>query len=287
MKQFLVILMSIMTIHAIAQEKGQMHYLYSADEIPGSTKKQTELEEKDKPKLFAYTDVDKDAKDIVFLVIPGGGYGRVAINHEGHDVAKRLESLGYAAYVLDYRLPKKETMIDKRFGPLQDAQQAMLLIRKQFPKKRLAVIGFSAGGHLAATLSNFSKRSTIKGAKASDLQPDISVLCYPVISMEDGITHQGSKQNLIGPDATSVDTDLFSMEKQVSKKTPPTFLMSAKDDKTVPIENTYRYKASLDKFKIPNELLTYELGGHGFGLKNKTSDVDWFAAMIKWLETLK
>ena len=271
--------------HSKAQDTGQMRYLYGNSEIPKSTVKFDSLDEFDKPKIYVHK-AEHEKKDLVFLVIPGGGYAGVAINHEGHDVAKRLNDLGYSAYVLFYRLPKAEFMEDKRFGPLQDAQYAIAQIRAENPKKKVAVIGFSAGGHLAATLSNLYDRPQTDELKKSNLKPDFSVLCYPVISMDAAITHQGSKNNLIGPDFKDEDIELFSLEKQVDKNNQPTFLMSAKDDKAVPIENSYNYKKALDQNKIPNMIFTYEEGGHGFGLINKTDSRDWFAAMMDWLKTV-
>ncbi|OYD40540.1 alpha/beta hydrolase [Sphingobacterium cellulitidis] len=286
MKKFVFLfILSMIAWHSKAQDTGQMRYLYGNAEIPKSTVKFDSLDEFDKPKIYVHK-AEHEKKDLVFLVIPGGGYAGVAINHEGHDVAKRLNDIGYSAYVLFYRLPKAEFMEEKRFGPLQDAQYALAQIRAENPKKKVVVIGFSAGGHLAATLSNLYDRPQTDELKKSNLKPDFSVLCYPVISMDVAITHQGSKNNLIGPDFKDEDEELFSLEKQVDKNNQPTFLMSAKDDKAVPIENSYNYKKALDQYKIPNMIFSYEEGGHGFGLINKTDSRDWFAAMMDWLKTV-
>lgn len=283
MKNLLLLLLSIMSIHLYAQDTGEMRALYGVDEIPGSLKPVQELEDADIPKLFVHTAADS-SKDIVFLVIPGGGYSHVAINHEGHAVAKRLNDLGYSAYVLRYRLPKTTTMKDKRYGPVQDAQYAMAQIRKDHPNKKIAVIGFSAGGHLAASVSNLFELPQTEALKQVNLRPDFTVLAYPVISFEDAITNKGTKESLIGPDFKPEDVEFFSMENRVSESSQPTFLMSAKDDKTVPIENAYRYAKALNAYNVRNAMFTYEEGGHGFGLINKTNDRDWFAAMMKWLE---
>lgn len=283
MKNLLLLLLSIMSIHLYAQDTGEMRALYGVEEIPGSLKSAQELEDADIPKLFVHTAADS-SKDIVFLVIPGGGYSHVAINHEGHAVAKRLNDLGYSAYVLRYRLPKTTTMKDKRYGPVQDAQYAMAQIRKDHPNKKIAVIGFSAGGHLAASVSNLFELPQTEALKQVNLRPDFTVLAYPVISFEDAITNKGTKESLIGPDFKPEDVEFFSMENRVSESSQPTFLMSAKDDKTVPIENAYRYAKALNAYNVRNAMFTYEEGGHGFGLINKTNDRDWFAAMMKWLE---
>ncbi|MGM1430692.1 alpha/beta hydrolase [Sphingobacterium lactis] len=283
MKNLLLLLLSIMSIHLYAQDTGEMRALYGVEEIPGSLKSVQELEDADIPKLFVHTAADS-SKDIVFLVIPGGGYSHVAINHEGHAVAKRLNDLGYSAYVLRYRLPKTTTMKDKRYGPVQDAQYAMAQIRKDHPNKKIAVIGFSAGGHLAASVSNLFELPQTEALKQVNLRPDFTVLAYPVISFEDAITNKGTKESLIGPDFKPEDVEFFSMENRVSESSQPTFLMSAKDDKTVPIENANRYAKALNAYNVRNAMFTYEEGGHGFGLINKTNDRDWFAAMMKWLE---
>ncbi|WP_156305798.1 alpha/beta hydrolase [Sphingobacterium endophyticum] len=287
MKKYLILfVLSMIAWHTKAQDTGQMRYLYGTKEIPKSKVKVDKLEELDKPKLYVHK-AKLEKKDLVFLVIPGGGYAGVAINHEGHDVAKRLNDLGYSAYVLFYRLPKADLMEDKRFGPLQDAQYAIAQIREENPGKQVAVIGFSAGGHLAGTLSNFFEKPQTEELANANLRPDYSILCYPVLSMDDAITHGGSKQNLIGPDVKPEDVELFSLEKQVDETNQPTFLMSAKDDKAVPIANSYNYQKALNTYNIPNTLFTYEEGGHGFGLINKTDSRDWFATMIDWLKTVK
>src|SRR5690606_21675303 len=181
----------------------------------------------------------------------------VAINHEGHDVAKRLNDLGYSAYVLFYRLPKVETMEDKRFGPLQDPQYAMAQIRAENPNKKVVVIGFSAGRHLAATLSNLYDRPQTEFLEQTNLKPDFSVLWSPVICMAANITLQGSKTTLIGPDFAAEDVVVSSMEKPVDKDNQAAFLMSGRDDKVVPIENSSRSQDSLGLCSIRFPVFTY------------------------------
>ncbi|ERJ58438.1 hypothetical protein M472_06635 [Sphingobacterium paucimobilis HER1398] len=240
------------------------------------------------PALYCYRP-EKQIQTKVFLIIPGGGYSRVAMGHEGHDVAKRLQGLGYASYVLRYRLPVDSQMLDKRIAPLQDAQTAIAYIRKNgkadgIDVGQLGVLGFSAGGHLASTLSTHFDTSYIGETEAGSLRPDFSVLVYPVITMLDGITHQGSKKNLIGPVFKDSDVMRFSNEKQVSPYTPLTYLVHAEDDGGVPIANSLLYQEALNRYGIPNELYRYQLGDHGFGLFNKKEDGDWFAAMLAWLD---
>lgn len=243
--------------------------------------------EKNKPEFYFYKP-EKQINEKVFLIIPGGGYSHVAMGHEGHEVAKRLKDLGYASFVLRYRLPVAEEMVDKRIGPIQDAQSALVYIRQNGKKlgvnvDDVVVIGFSAGGHLASTLSTHFDTSYIGNVDKKLLRPDYSVLVYPVITMTDGITHAGSKKNLIGPDFKEEDVIRFSNERNVNRKTPPTFLVHADDDKAVPIENALMYQENLTKNKIKNKLYRYQKGGHGFGMVNKQEEGDWFADMIVWL----
>lgn len=245
-----------------------------------------------KAEFFAYLP-EGQASEIAFLIIPGGGYARVAIDHEGHDVAKRLQGLGYAAFVLRYRLPDSAQHFDKRIAPIQDAQSAIEYIRTHAPElgqeqiKHVGVLGFSAGGHLASTLStHFATDYRTGQAGGATLRPDFSVLLYPVISMEDGVTHKGSKTNLIGPDYTVDDVNRFSNERNINRNTPPAFLMHAADDKAVPIANSERYLDVLTAHGVAGTLFRYETGGHGFGMYNKTDSRDWFAAMLPWVEGL-
>ncbi len=276
---YTVLFVVLLNYYTLAQEKAALYA-----EIPNATKSAEALGQENIPMLYLY-DV-KGAKDAV-LIIPGGGYQHVAINHEGHEVAKEFNEHGYSAFVLYYRLPKEETMLDRKIGPLQDAQRAMQYIGEHYQFNKVGVLGFSAGGHLAASLSNHFDDLKIDNKAAVKIRPDFSVLVYPVISMEEGITHQGSKKNLLGENPSAADEDYFSLEKQVSKKTPPTFLVHAEDDNAVILANTQRYKAALDKAKVPGAVFLYQAGGHGFGLLNKTDERKWSAEMFNWLKKIK
>ncbi len=257
------------------------------DTIPNATDKDQVLLEKNIPKLFAYTPAESAAKNIAVLVIPGGGYAHIAMDHEGHAVAKELVRNGYSAYVLQYRLPSPNIMRDKSIGPLQDAQRAVQLIRTSNPQfKKVGVIGFSAGGHLASTLVTKFKKEYISNPSHVSLRPDFAGLIYPVISMQNDVTHKGSKINLIGENPSEELVQLFSSDLQVSPEVCPVFFVHAKDDKSVPIENSYRMMAALDKVHVPNTIYVFEQGGHGFGLINKTSEKKWFDAFLSWMSTL-
>lgn len=277
-----MILCSLISL-AKAQEVINLY----VDSIPNSTDKAQVNLEKNVPRLFAYPADKSSAKNIAVLVIPGGGYSHIAMDHEGHAVAKELVKNGYSAFVLQYRLPSPNIMRNKSIGPLQDAQRAVQLIRTLHPElRKVGVIGFSAGGHLASTLITQFKKDYIANSTHVSLRPDFAGLIYPVISMNNDITHRGSRINLIGENPSEDLVRSFSSELQVSPEVCPVFFVHAKDDMAVPIENSYRMIAALDKAKVPNKLYVFEQGGHGFGLINKTSDKLWFDAFLSWLATL-
>lgn len=282
MKRIFMILCALISL-AKAQEVINLY----VDSIPNSTDKAQVNLEKNVPRLFAYPADKSSAKNIAVLVIPGGGYSHIAMDHEGHAVAKELVKNGYSAFVLQYRLPSLNIMRNKSIGPLQDAQRAVQLIRTLHPElRKVGVIGFSAGGHLASTLITQFKKDYIANSTHVSLRPDFAGLIYPVISMNNDITHRGSRINLIGENPSEDLVRSFSSELQVSPEVCPVFFVHAKDDMAVPIENSYRMIAALDKAKVPNKLYVFEQGGHGFGLINKTSDKLWFDAFLSWLATL-
>lgn len=223
------------------------------------------------------------------LICPGGGYSHLAIDKEGYKVAKWLNSIGVAAMVLKYRLPDDRIMTDKKLGPLQDAQQAIRYIRAHAGEwnidvNRVGVMGFSAGGHLAASLATMYDKSTYSNKLSSlSARPDFSVLVYPVISMEDNITHKGSQENLLGKKPSSALKKAFSPQTLVDSNTPPTFLVHATNDKAVPEYNSLVYYRALLDNEVPAELHLYNDGGHGFGLGNTASNKQWPTALENWL----
>jgi acetyl esterase/lipase len=230
----------------------------------------------------------KIANGTSVVIYPGGGYHHLSINKEGYKIAQWLNTLGISAFVLKYRLPSDLTMKDKTIGPLQDAQEAMRMVRRNADKwklnpNKIGVIGFSAGGHLASTLSTkfFEKVYTL--IDNTSARPDFSILIYPVISMQDGITHDGSKENLLGKNASSELIENYSNEKNVDATTPKTFIVHATDDKAVPVENSINYYLALKQNKIPVEMHLYENGGHGFGLGTDGTNKNWSKACENWL----
>ena len=240
------------------------------------------------PTLTVYTPPAGGANGTAVIICPGGGYGILAFNHEGINVAKIFTEWGVTAFVLKYRLPNDAIMIDKTIGPLQDAQRAIQLVRERSAEwninpKHVGIIGFSAGGHLASTSATHFDKPYIDNSSKTKLRPDFAILVYPVISFSNEITHMGSRNNLLGANPTAEQIKLFSNELQVTKKTPPTFLVHAKDDKGVPIENSYAFIRALEKAKVSHDSFFYEKGGHGFGLNNSTSDIKWMDKVKSWM----
>jgi acetyl esterase/lipase len=223
------------------------------------------------------------------VICPGGGYAYLAINKEGFKVAKWLNTLGITAFVLKNRLPSDEIMKDKSIGPLQDAQEAIRYVRRNAEKwaintQKVGVIGFSAGGHLAATLSTHYKDVVYKVTDNISARPDFSLLIYPVISMDEKITHKGSRNNLLGTTPSETTVEKYSNEKQIDGATPPAILIHAIDDKTVPVENSINYFLALKKNSVPAEIHLYQNGKHGFGLGNKgTTSQKWTKQCEEWL----
>lgn len=239
------------------------------------------------PTLTVFEAPKDKATGSAVIICPGGGYRTLAISHEGFDVAKRFNEMGITAFVLKYRLPSDEIMRDKTYGPLQDAQQAMYVVRKgakkfHIKKNKIGVLGFSAGGHFAATLITHYGDLKIINPEKIDLKPNFAVLIYPVISFKESV-HSGTRRNLLGENPPEHLDRYFSANLNVDTKTPPAFLVHAKDDKTVPVANSQMMYEALKQNKVDSEMYLYENGGHGFGLYNKTSAVDWFNLMAKWI----
>ncbi len=243
------------------------------------------------PTLTLYKPKIKGAERTAVIICPGGGYGIVAIDHEGYQVAKRLADSGFVAVVLKYRLPDDAIMIDKSIGPLQDAQRAIQYVRENaalygVDPQKIGIMGFSAGGHLASTAGTHFNHAYIPNPKHTSLRPDFMILGYPVISFTDSIGHIGSRDNLLGKNPPQDSIIKYSNELQVTDKTPPTFIMHARDDKTVPVANSLDFAAALEARHVPVELYLYDFGGHGFGMHNQAMPGDWMAPAIGWLRAL-
>jgi len=242
------------------------------------------------PALFPFLPPKESATGTAVLICPGGGYGALAFNHEGHAIAKWLNDNGIAGIVLKYRLPSDLIMKDKSVGPLQDAQEAIRIIRRNaknwnIDPDKVGVIGFSAGGHLASTLSTHYAEKVYELKDTISARPDFSLLIYPVITMDSSFTHAGSRRNLIGLNPSEKEIIRFSNEKQVNEKTPPAFMVHSADDKTVPVKNSMVYYEALVKFGIPSELHVFQKGGHGYGMAGgKDTQSSWPDLCINWLK---
>ncbi len=244
------------------------------------------------PTLSVFLPVKTKPNGTAVIICPGGGYGRLAMPHEGTGVAERLNETGITAFVLKYRLPNDSIMTNKMIGPLQDIQEAIRIVRRnsaewKIDPAKIGVMGFSAGGHLAATASTHYSYKTYN-ADTACARPDFAVLIYPVITMNKEFTHLGSRKNLLGDNPKQEFVDEFSNELHVTKDTPPTFMALAGDDASVPPLNSTSYFFALRKNNVPAEIHIYEKGGHGFGLgKSGSTESNWFSAFIDWMKARK
>ncbi len=225
------------------------------------------------------------------IIYPGGAYFILASGHEGVEVAKFFNSIGVNAMVVKYRIPNDNAQVDKSIAPLQDAQQAMLLARSNaatwgIDANKIGILGFSAGGHLAATLSSHYADVKIDNPLNISLRPNFQILIYPVITMKD-FGHTGSKENLIGKNPTDAQVQYYSNELNVNDQTPPAFIVHAKNDDAVPVQNAYEYDKALKANKVASSLYLFEKGGHGFGMKNPTSTIQWTTPLTQWLREIK
>jgi acetyl esterase/lipase len=241
------------------------------------------------PSLDMYPSPVEKATGTAVIICPGGAYWGLAIDHEGIQVAKWLNSLGVTAFVLKYRLPDNSIMENKSIGPMQDGQRAIRLVRRHAKEwgidpNKIGIMGFSAGGHLASTLSTHFNEKVYESEDLTSARPDFSLLIYPVISMDSSITHWGSRVNLLGGAPSPELVNYFSNELQVSSETPPAFMVHSLDDGAVPVKNSINYALAMHKFNIPCELHLYQTGGHGYGLgKSTNTESTWPEACRKWL----
>ena len=244
------------------------------------------------PELYVFLPPAEKATGTAVLICPGGGYAGLAIAHEGYAIAKWLNENGIAGIILKYRIPSDLIMKDKSVGPLQDAQEAMRVIRRNATEwkinpKQVGVIGFSAGGHLASTLSTHFEEKVYEVTENTSARPDFSILIYPVISFDASFTHAGSRSNLIGENPSDEAVKHFSNELQITEKTPPAFLVHSADDDVVPVKNSIVYFEGIQKYKSPSELHVFYKGGHGFGLSvGKGTPSAWPGMCINWINEI-
>ncbi len=242
------------------------------------------------PTISVFLPAKAKANQTAVVVFPGGGYSHLAIEHEGFEVAKKLNEQGIAAFVVKYRLPSATFSEKPEISPLQDAQQAIRMVRKRAKEwninpAKVGIIGFSAGGHLASTAGTHFKNTVIPNPEKTNLRPDFMVLVYPVINGDPAVAHQGSFDNLLGKNASADKTKAYSNDLQVTDQTPPSFLVHASDDKAVKPENSILIYQALIRHNVPVEMHIYQKGGHGFGLNNKTTQDNWFERLINWMKS--
>jgi acetyl esterase/lipase len=244
------------------------------------------------PKLYIHHPAKPNG--VAVLICPGGGYYVLAMDHEGHNIAKWFTERGITAFVLKSRLPDDKLMTNKTIRPLQDAQQAMRIIRGNAAKwkidaRKLGIMGFSAGGHLAATVAtHFDKQvGEITDQKIS-VRPDFVILGYPMISFQPGIYPGGRQNRLLGDDPSKELVDAYSNELHVTAQTPPAFLFLSSDDFLSPLNSISFYTALL-KNKVPAELHIFEKGGHGYSMSKKQRGhvEDWPRELEGWLRDNK
>lgn len=280
MKVKLLIVSMLMTLTAMAQEKIMLYPEGPLDcnELmePESFRDPEFIINISQPRMLAFPADKEKANGTAVLICPGGGYAGVSQIKEGEEFARWFNEMGISAFVLYYRMPNGHTEI-----PLKDAQKAMSIIRERakewkIKKSKIGIMGFSAGGHLASTVGTHFKNKAER--------PAFMILGYPVVTMDEKLTHMGSRTNLLGKNPTDEQVKLYSNELHVTKKTPPTFIVHAKDDGAVPIANSENLAKSLEANKVPVKLVEYDKGGHGFGMRRKDIPLkDWPEELRKWM----
>lgn len=280
-----------------AQEKI---ILWPRGQMPNSKGLSLKTEEKDgrivqiqEPELFAFLPPKEERKPMAVIVIPGGGYYKLTYDLGGYQIAKWFNTLGISAFVLNYRLPVSPDVKQREIAPLQDIQAAIKYIRKNagqygISPEQIGVIGTSAGGHLAASVSNIKTDYTALNGDWTSIStiPDFAILVSPVIDLGE-FAHAGSRNSLLGDHASQEKISEYSMQKRVTEKTPPTLLLHAQDDKTVPVMNSILYYQAMSKHKVKGALFIFPEGGHKIGITNRSELTDnWKILCSDWLKTL-
>jgi acetyl esterase/lipase len=259
------------------------------DKIPGPTSK----DPKNVPTLTAWPAPTDKATGTAVVICPGGGYSGRAVSYEGNEIAQWLNDRGVTAFVLKYRTANESHITPPlEPGPMLDVQRAIRTVRAKAKEygidpKRVGVWGFSAGGHLASTAATHFDAGKPDASDPSDKEscrPDFAILAYPVISMKEGVTHGGSRRNLLGDKPDPAKVDFYSNELQVTKNTPPTFLFHTAEDKAVPIKNSELFFEALKKAGVTtSELYTEPKGPHGIGLGQKVGS-KWPEHLDAWMK---
>ncbi|OIP85237.1 MAG: esterase [Porphyromonadaceae bacterium CG2_30_38_12] len=283
-KYVFVFLCSVYSLSLLGQQKIMLYPKGASESnelsVPESARDNDFLMHISEARMESFLAPKEIATGAAVVICPGGGYVGVSHIKEGDEFAHWFNERGISAFVLYYRMPNGHYDI-----PLKDAQTAFSIVRKNakkwhIDKNKIGIMGFSAGGHLASTLGTHFKKTAQR--------PAFMLLGYPVVTMDSTLTHRGSRNNLLGKNPLPELVTRFSNELQVTKKTPPTFIVHALDDKTVPIANSLNLKAALEKCSIPVTLKIYEVGSHGFGMRKRGIPVDnWPKEMEGWLKEQK
>ncbi|WP_332453978.1 alpha/beta hydrolase [Chryseobacterium aquaticum] len=298
MKKFILILIICFFNHFSAQQKIPV---WDRGQMPNSKGLKLEIKEEkegritqiQEAELFAFLPAKEERKKTAVIIIPGGGYHHLTYDLGGYSYAKWLNTLGISAFVLNYRLPTSPDLKQKEIGPLQDIQAAIKYIRKNAQQwgispDQIGVLGTSAGGHLAAMVSNISTDYTeLKGDwETISTIPDFAILVSPVIDF--GVfAHKGSRTNLLGENISEEKIKEFSMQNRVTAKTPPTILFHAQDDNAVPMMNSVLYYQAMIKNKVKSAIFIFPKGEHNIGISNKTALTDnWKKLCEDWLKNL-
>ncbi len=249
------------------------------------------------PRIEVFLPVNPDPNRPACVVIPGGGYGILAFDKEGWDVARMLNAHGVAAFVLIHRMPDgTPPTADSEPMPMQDVHRALRIVhanadRWNINPKCIGIMGFSAGGHLASTAAtqfDAGKTEDSDPIQRQPCRPDFAVLIYPVIEMHDPVAHVGSRNNLIGKEPSPELMNRYSADLNVTRNTPPLFLAHAEDDGAVPVQNSILMAQAAAKAHVPCELVLFTKGGHGFGLGPVGSEVSaWPSRCIEWMKAMK
>lgn len=283
MKKLLFISILFITTNLLAQKPIEIPLWPNG--APNSNELKGEEQELEKNRISNVTSptltiyLPEKSNGMAIIMCPGGGYIRLAMDHEGHDMAPWFNSQGIAYAVLKYRMPNGHKEV-----PLSDAEQAMRIVREHAKEwninpGKVGIMGASAGGHLASTLATHFSKNT---------RPDFQILLYPVISMNHEYCHTGSQERLIGMSPDEATAKLYSNELQVTQQTPPAFIVLSSDDRTVPAENSVNYYLALLKNNVSATMHIYPIGGHGWGFKDSFPyKRQWTEELEKWLRSIQ
>ena len=270
MKKIIMSLLCALSLPVLAQEKIEI--LFDAPDARDRHIDMTDLTVE--PGMTVYRPAEPNG--VAVIMCPGGGYSHEAADHEGHAMAQWMNAQGVTYVVLKYRIPKGRSNV-----PLEDAEQAVRLVRSHAEEwgvnpSKIGIMGASAGGHLATTLATHYSDSLAR--------PDFQILFYPVVTMDDKYTHMGSRNNLLGKNATPEQIAEFSNELHVNADTPRAFIMLSSNDRAVPAANSINYYMALVNNGVPASLHTYPVGGHGWGFRDSFPyKRQWTGELVKWL----